>query len=377
MKKLDWKTCIKVVVSVFVLYLGIHYWPNISSVLGTFFSAGAPIFIGVVMAYAINILMSFYERHYFKKSSKALVLKTRTPVCLVGAIITLIGIIALVIGLVIPQLISCIKMLIAELPGVIDMAIDKLNELDFVPENLIESLYSIDWKSKIGDYAQTITSSLGNVMNFAVSAVTSVVSVVVDFVIGLIFALYLLLDKKNLINRVNRMAKRYIPEKFYLKTSHVLTLANESFHKFIVGQCTEAVILGVLCIIGMLILQLPYAAMIGALVAFTALIPIVGAFIGAGVGAILILTESPTKALIFLIFFVILQQIEGNLIYPKVVGSSIGLPAVWVLAAVTVGGGVLGIGGMMIAVPTAAVIYKLLRENLNKPRQEDIETKQE
>ncbi len=371
MKKLDWKTCIKVVISIFVLYLGIHYWPNISAILGTVFSAASPIFIGGVMAYTINILMSFYERHYFKKSNIKAVVKSRKPICLIGAIVTLLGIVSVVIGMVIPQLISCIKMLVAQLPVVIDMAIDKLNSWDFVPKDLVESLYSIDWKTKIVDYAQTITSGLGNVMNFALSAVTSVVSVVINIVIGLIFALYLLLDKDNLINRVDKMSQRYIPCKIYEKTKHILILANDSFHRFIVGQCTEAVILGLLCTIGMLILRLPYAAMIGALVAVTALIPIVGAFIGAGVGAILVLTDSPTKALIFLIFFVILQQIEGNLIYPKVVGNSIGLPAVWVLAAVTIGGGVMGIGGMMIAVPSAAVIYKLLRENLNKSKEEN------
>lgn len=374
MKKLDWKTCIKIAVSIFALYLCIHYWPNISSVLGTVFSASAPIFIGIIMAYIINILMSFYERHYFKKSVKKAVIKSRRPVCLVGAIITLLGIIALIIGLVVPQLISCIKLLVAELPGVIDIVIEKLRQFDFISKDLINTLSSIDWKSKIGDIAQTLTSGLGNVMDIAVTAVTSVVSGVSNVVIGFIFALYLLMDKDNLFRRCKRMINRYVPKRFADKIYHVMSIANDSFHRFIVGQCTEAVILGGLCMAGMLILRLPYAAMIGALVAFTALIPIVGAFIGAGVGAFLILTESPTKALIFLIFIIVLQQIEGNLIYPRVVGSSIGLPGVWVLAAVTVGGGVMGIGGMMIAVPAVSVIYKLLKENLNKAETQNSES---
>lgn len=146
----------------------------------------------------------------------------------------------------------------------------------------------------------------------------------------------------------------------------MLSVLNECFHKYIVGQCTEALILGGLCTLGMLILQLPYATMTGAVIAFTALIPVAGAYIGAGVGAFMILTVSPVKAIIFLIFIVILQQLEGNLIYPRVVGSSMGLPGIWVLAAVTVGGGVMGIPGMLLCVPLAAAFYKLLREDVNR-----------
>ena len=158
--------------------------------------------------------------------------------------------------------------------------------------------------------------------------------------------------------------KHVMKEERYQKTLHVLSVMNDCFRRYTIGQCTEAVILGVLCTLGMWLLQLPYAAMIGALVAFTALIPVAGAYIGAGVGAIMIITVSPIKALIFLIFIVVLQQLEGNLIYPKVVGNSIGLPAIWVLAAVTVGGGVLGIPGMLLGVPLAATLYRLLREKL-------------
>lgn len=158
---------------------------------------------------------------------------------------------------------------------------------------------------------------------------------------------------------------RYISAEKCAKINHILEVINNSFHLFIVGQCTEAVILGVLCAVGMLILRLPYAPMMGAVIAFTALVPIVGAFIGGAVGVFLIMMESPMQAIIFLIFLVVLQQIEGNLIYPRVVGSSIGLPGIWVLAAVTIGGGVFGIFGMLLAVPLAAAAYRLLREHIN------------
>ena len=311
--------------------------------------------------------MSFYERHYFPKSTQKSVLKSRRPVCLTGAILSIIGIVVLVIVLIAPQLANCVKLLVAELPGAIKLAINKLKELNILSDDLFNSLSAIDWKSKIGDIVKTLTTGLGSVMDVAVSAVTSVFSGVSNAVIGFIFALYLLLDKNRLSGQVKRVSERCIPHRFAEKITHILSVINDCFHRFIVGQCTEAVILGTLCMVGMLILRLPYAPMIGALIAFTALIPIVGAFIGAGVGAFLIFMESPIKAVIFLVFIVILQQIEGNLIYPKVVGSSIGLPGIWVLAAVTVGGGVLGIGGMMIGVPAAAAVYRLIKENLNSP----------
>ena len=364
MKKKGFKSYLKIAAFIFAIYLGIHYWPVIAGFIKTLFSSATPIIIGIVLAYMINILMSFYERHYFPKSAKKAVIKSRRPVCLAASIVTLLGIIALVMWLVSTQLAECIQLLISKIPGVVEYAVAKLNSFGIIPEDIFDSVMAIDWKSKLGSIAQTVTSGLGSVMNIAVTAVTSTVSVVSSVVIGIIFSIYVLFDKNNLFNRFKRLVKAYVPEKIYIKLTHVAKVTDDCFHRFIVGQCTEAVILGVLCLAGMLILRIPYAAMISALIAFTALIPIVGAFIGAGVGAFLILTESPAKALIFLIFIVVLQQIEGNLIYPKVVGSSMGLPGIWVLVAVTVGGGVMGIGGMLIGVPLTAVIYKLVKENL-------------
>ncbi len=375
MKKLENKTLLKIGLSILGLYLVIHYWTSISGAVGTVFSAAAPLLFGFVISYPLNILMNFYERHWFPNSKKEIAKKSRRPVCLIGSILTVIGIIALIVVLIAPQLVNCIKLLIAEVPAAINMLVEKLKTIDFISKDLINSLSSIDWKSRINDIIGTVTSGLGSAMNVAVTAVTSIFSVVANFVLGLIFALYLLLDKNRLFRQLKKLTGKYLPERWLSKGTHILGVVNDSFHRFIVGQCTEAVILGTLCTIGMAILRLPYAAMIGALIAFTALIPIVGAFIGAGVGAFLILMESPMKALIFLIFIVVLQQIEGNLIYPKVVGSSIGLPGIWVLAAVTVGGGVMGIWGMLIGVPMAAAIYRLIKEDVNRqPKEQIIQT---
>ncbi len=358
------------------IYLIIHYWPNISSAAGKVFSAAAPVFIGAIMAYVLNILMSFYERHFFPKSSKKAVLKLRRPVSVIGALITLVGIIALVAVLVTPQLVACVQMVIAELPAAIEWVLAKLQALPFLPDDILDYLASVEWSSKIGAIASKLSGSLGSAVDVAYSAVSSVVGGVIDTVIGLIFALYLLFDKDRLLRQIKRLMNAFVPQKSIEKINYVSATVNDCFHDFIVGQCTEALILGVLCMLGMTVLRLPYAPMIGALMAFTALIPIVGGFIGAGVGVFLILMESPIKALVFLIFVNVLQQIEGNLIYPKVVGKSIGLPGLWVLAAVTVGGGVWGIAGMLIGVPLAAAVYRLIKEYLAKKEQAEVSQSQ-
>ena len=217
-------------------------------------------------------------------------------------------------------------------------------------------------------------------MEVLFSAVSSVFSALVTALLALIFAIYLLAGKERLNNQCNRMLDHYLSDRWHSRVMYVVKTLDDCFHRYIVGQCTEAVILGVLCAVGMLLLRLPYAAMIGALIAFTALIPVAGAWIGAGVGAFLILMESPMQALVFLVYILILQQLENNLIYPKVVGSSMGLPGIWVLAAVTVGGGMMGVVGMLLGVPITAAVYRILREDIHKhdsPTEPVVEKKEE
>ena len=203
-------------------------------------------------------------------------------------------------------------------------------------------------------------------MEVVINTVSSVFSGLVTALLSVIFSIYLLLGKDTLARQFDRVLSHYIKETYYIKLKYVIAILHDCFKRYIVGQCTEAVILGLLCTLGMWIFRLPYATMIGALIALTALIPVAGAYIGGGVGALMVFSVSPMKAVVFLAFLVILQQLEGNLIYPRVVGSSLGLPAIWVLAAVTVGGGVLGVAGMLIGVPIAAACYRLLRNDLNK-----------
>ena len=370
-KKPDWKIIFTIAAAIVGVYLCIHYWPNISELAGTILKAATPLIFGFVVAYPLNILLCFYERHFFPKSEKNAVIKARLPVCLVGAIITILGIIALVAVLITPQLIACVKMLIDQIPGAIEMVTDKLRNNEFVSRDLVNAIASFDWKTSLANITDKLTTGVTNVMGVAFTAISSVFSAIYNVVLSIIFAIYILLEKRRLVRHTNRVSKHYIPNRFLSRIKHIVAVLDDSFHKFIVGQCMEAVILGILCIIGMTILRIPYAPMIGTLMGFTALIPIVGGLIGAGVGAFLIFMESPVKALIFIVFVIILQQVEGNLIYPKVVGSSIGLPGLWVLAAVTIGGGVGGILGMLVAVPITATIYRLVREDVTEDENRD------
>lgn len=364
---IDFKSCLKIVLSVFILYLGMTYWEGFVELLMTVISAASPLLIGAVVAYIVNILMSFYERHYFVNSKNKIIKKTKRIVCMVLAFLTVVAVIVLVFNLVIPQLVSCISLIFSKLPDIIEDIIVGLDHLNVIPKDMVTYLNEIDWQSKIGQIVNVLTSGFGNVMDLVVTTVSSVFSGIVTAFMSLIFSIYLLLGKDTLKRQLKKLMKRYIPQNINQKILYVIRTFDNCFHNFIVGQCTEAVILGVLCAIGMMIIRLPYATMIGALIAFTALIPIAGAYIGGGVGALMIFSVSPVQAIVFIIYLVILQQLEGNLIYPRVVGSSLGLPAIWVLTAVTIGGGIMGVAGMLVGVPLAASIYQMIKDDVNKP----------
>ena len=362
------KTAIKIGISIFFLFLCVRYWSAVEWLIVAALGAAAPLIIGCAIAYVVNILMKLYEKIYFSKSKKKFIKVTRRPLCLAFAFLTIIALVVLIILLIVPQLVSCIELILAELPGVIRNFIGWLEEWNILPEDIIAFLESIDWKSKLSEIAGVLISGIGNVAGVVVNLLSSVFDGIITAFIAIIFSIYLLSSKETLKNQCLRVMNRYIPKKANDNIIHILTTANGCFSKYIIGQCTEAVILGALCVVGMLIINLPYAPMIGSLIAFTALIPIAGAYIGGAVGAIMIFTVSPIKALVFIIFLLILQQIEGNLIYPKVVGSSMGLPGIWVLAAITIGGGLAGVMGMLISVPIVATAYRLLKENLNTPK---------
>lgn len=364
--RLEWRSCLRAAVTIFLLYLAIYYWAAVMKLLGLVLGAAMPLVTGFIIAYVLNILMSFYERYYFRKSKSSFVKKSKRAVCLIAAILSLVGIVTLLINLVIPELVSCIQLLISDIPPAIEALLANEAIIEWMPKDIYSELAAIDWKSYISQFVQFLTSGLGSTVTTLLSAVSSVFSRIVSWLLALIFAIYFLLGKEQFVGQCKRLMNSYIPKKAEQKINYVATVLNDCFHRYIVGQCLEAVILGTLCIIGMLIFRFPYAAMIGTLIGFTALIPVAGAYIGAVVGFIMILTVSPIKAVLFIVFIVVLQQLEGNLIYPKVVGGSLGLPAVWVLAAVTIGGSLMGILGMLLGVPIAAAVYRMLREDVKR-----------
>lgn len=363
--KQEMKKVVGIAGALIVVFLVVHYWEKLEEIFLLALSAATPLIVGCVMAYAINILMAFYERWYDKLFKVEVAIKIKRVVCLVLAFLSLIGIIVLIVNLVLPELINCIASFIRLIPGALQMVVDFVGEdqiLKFFPE--LQSSFDIaSITTEMETLIKTVLGGVGGAVGSIMVAVGSAFSVVVNILIGLIFSLYVLLEKEKLGAQCKRLIRTYLP-KAADRIFYVTKVVDNSFHSFIVGQCIEAVVLGCLCIVGMLIMGFPYAVMIGVFIGFTALIPIAGAYIGAAVGAVMILTVSPLQAIQFLVFIVVLQQVEGNLIYPRVVGQSIGLPGIWVLTAITVGGGVLGVGGMLVAVPLFAAGYRLIKEDV-------------
>ena len=362
--KLRWSDCLKIGVSIFCLYLAIHFWPTALSAAKLLLGASVPLLLGCAIAYVVGILMSFYERSPIPGRSGAAA-GSRRVVCMVLAYLSVAALLVLVVALILPQLISCVRILLAEIPAAMTKAVAFVQSLNIVPQDLIAPLLKVDWQSNLLTILSTLTSGVTNVMGAEISTGSSLFSALGTGLLAVIFSIYILLERDSLARQFGKLLRRLLPTKWQGRCAYLLHTLDDCFHRYIVGQCLEAVIIGVLCALGMALLRLPYATMVGALVGFTALIPVAGAYIGAGVGAFMILTVDPVQALIFLVFLVILQQLEGNLIYPKVVGSSLGLPGIWVLAAVTVGGGIMGISGMLLGVPLAAAAYRLLREDIN------------
>ena len=365
MLKLPWKTCMRAVITLVVVYLACTYWHKLTAAVGVALSAASPLIVGAAIAYVANILMSFYERHFFVKSKKTIFGKIRRPACMGLAFLTAVLAIVWMITTVLPELTRCVELIIASLPGAISKGYAWLDERFQVGAllkewNLTLPSADFDWKNTITSAINIVLTGLGGAVGVAVTAVSSVFSTVVTLFLAAVFAIYLLLGKEKLGGQFVRLSRTYLGDKVTDRALYVLTVLDDSFHCFIVGQCTEALILGALCFLGMMVFGFSNALTISVMVGFTALIPIAGGYIAAIAGAFMLFVESPLQALLFLVFLIVLQQLEGNLIFPRVVGESIGLPAVWVLAAVTVGGGMLGIPGMLIGVPLASTAYRLL-----------------
>ncbi len=344
-----------------------------------------PFIVGGMIAYVINLPMRFYEKKLFSgrkgKPAGKWMEKCRRGLSLVLAYLSVILAITLVIVTVIPQLAGAVRILANRMPVLYGDLISSLEVIFEENQHLSAWLQSVEvpkinWEEMINTVVTFLKSGLGSMLSSTFTVASSIISSTVNFFIALIFSIYLLIQKEKLLNQFDRVLMAYSKPKVYKSVCKVFSLLNQNFSNFITGQCTEAIILGAMFIICMFIFQFDYAVMTGVLIAFTALIPIVGAFIGCFVGAFLMLVDDPVKALWFLVLFIVLQQIEGNLIYPHVVGNSVGLPSIWVLAAVTIGGSLMGVLGMLIFIPLLSTVYMLLKEDVNK-RNKPVKTKEE
>jgi len=348
---------------------------NQAALLGTVrgvISAASPLITGCIIAYVLNILLERIEILYFPGTKSGLLIKSRRPVCILLSLLVLLLILFLVSRLVVPELRSSIRLITAEIPALVEqvgkLAVDSQVSLPALEE--LAALQGLDLQEIIKKTLNMVAMGAGSLFNSILTVLAGVFGALTQFLIGGIFAIYLLSGKERLGEQAKRLAKAYLTPDFKDTLFYVCGVLNDTFKSFIIGQCMEAVIIGVLCAAGMFVFRMPYAVMTGTVVGVTALIPVVGAYIGAVVGAFMVFTVNPLQALFFILFLIVLQQLEGNLIYPKVVGSSIGLPGIWVLAAVTVGGSLMGISGMLVGVPLAAAVYRLtgadVRERLKE-----------
>lgn len=330
-----------------------------------------PFALGGAIAFILNIPMAAIETKMFRsgknKTYNKIKEKTARPVSMVLSVLLVFVILAIVIGVVVPQLGNTFDSIGTAMTAFLPKAQKWLETLFQDNEDVVAYISSIefDWKNWLENIKDFALSGAGSVLSYTMSATMIVVNGVMTFFIAFIFALYILSQKETLGRQAKKLITAVFPRKAVDKICYVCQLSHRTFSRFITGQCLEAMILGTMFFISMTLFGLPYALLVGVLIAFTALIPIVGAFIGCFVGALLILMVNPMQALIFVILFLVLQQVEGNLIYPHVVGNSVGLPSIWVLVAVTAGGKLMGIVGMLIFIPLVSVIYSLLRDWMN------------
>lgn len=350
-----------------ILYFVLNQSGNVVKVLQFFIGLLMPVIVGLCIAFIANVPLRFFERKLFGLqfwADNRYVKKLKRPLSITLSFLFILGIILFVIFMVVPEFVRTVATFTEQIPVFFRKVQVWVNDLMKQYPNLASSVIALDldWNSIGTNVLKFVQSGASSVLNSTISVATSVFSVAFNFVIGFVFAIYFLLDKETLVRQLRKILYAFSSEKRGDYVVYVGKVSNKVFSNFITGQCTDAVILGGLCYIGMLIFQFPYALMISVLVGFTALIPVFGAFIGAFIGAFLILVTNPIQAVWFIIYLVILQQIEGNLIYPRVVGTSVGLPALWVLFAVTVGGSAMGVLGMLVGVPLCSVLYTLFRE---------------
>lgn len=358
------KSITKNVVLIGIILLVILNFTESVNLIKYLYGIISPLLLGGGIAFVVNILVSKYENIYFPESDNRIIIKMRRSMCIILSILTIMLVLLFLLDIVIPQITQFIQLLSTELPviyeKVVEWTIQQSERYPVIRQRLEELDIS-------GEAAINRALELFNSWAFgSVSFIGIVFSKIVELLLAIVFSIYILFDREALKGNYNKLINAYLSKDRREKLSKVIQTADETFSNFFLGQFKEAVILGLLCTIGMLIFGLPYATTIGSVVGLTALIPMVGAYLGAAVGVLLIAMVDLLKAVLFIFFIVVLQQVEGNFIYPKVIGNNIRLPSIWVFGAIIVGGGLMGILGVILGVPIAATIYRLIGKSVNE-----------
>ena len=368
------KTILLIITFTILLYLGLQNIGVVAEAVKFLVRLLSPFIIGLCIAFIVNVLMRALEERVFAfmgRSKRRFVRKLRRPLCLVLSVLIILGMIAFLLIMIVPEIQRTVQTIANSMPTYIVEAQNWVNSMADRLELPWEIVSDINWTKAVSAVTSYLQEHGASIFNTTIGVTTSVFVGLFNFILGFVFAIYLLMQKEKIGGQFKRLLYAYIKKERVDKFLSVMSLAQNAYSRFVTGQLTEAVIIGVLCFIGMLIFSMPYATLISTLIAFTALIPMIGAFIGTAVGALLILMVDPIKALLFII---VLQQFESNLIYPRVVGKSIGLPGIWVLTAVTIGGSLFGILGILLSVPLCSVIYTLLSNAIEKRLQKKRES---
>ena len=357
------KNIILIITYIALIIFVLVNFEKILFILGYIINIFSPFIFGAIVAFVLNVLVNFIERKLFGKVKKKTWLKIKRPLSIAISVVLVIFIIVFIMNLLIPQLKNSVSLFTDSLPTYKEDIINIMNKFNLEETTIKKASDYLDNFGKvITDY---IKGNSKDVITVTTEVATSLIAIISKAVIAIVFAIYIIAQKETLKRQFNKLMSAYLKPRTVNRINKYASMANTTFSNFVTGQCLEALIFGSLCFLGMLILRLPYATTIAVLLGFTALIPVFGAFIGTFLGAFLILMISPIKAIIFVVFILVLQQIEGNLIYPKVVGKSVGLPGIWVLLSVTIGASVGGILGMLIATPLCSLLYILLRQAVN------------
>ena len=365
LNKKNMKNLMFLIVFAVLVLVGVQRIENLAAGFVFLMRIVFPFILGGAMAFILNIPMHFLEGRLFAKAKKK---KLVRPVSLVLSILFVVAILQIVLVVVIPEIAATFAGISKNIETFLPKLEQWLTEAFPDSEQLemwIESL-EFNWDKILQSAVNFLKNGAGNVLSSTVTVAKTVISTLMNFFVGFVFACYILLQKEKLSVQVKKVLYAFLPRHAVEKTLQVAALSYKTFSNFVTGQCLEAVILGTMFFVSMSILHFPYALLVGVLIAFTALIPIFGAFIGCVLGTFLILVSNPVQAIGFVILFFVLQQVEGNLIYPHVVGGSVGLPSIWVLVAVTVGGSLMGVVGMLIFIPLSSVLYALFKGWVHK-----------